>query len=141
MRSDAAARRVARTRARLPWLLAVGAALAIAGGAYIVWGVGQLRNAPSPSDGFDRPVAGIAVLLAHDAARLREFRAETPREETLLRAARASSDVTARLAVLLFRVIFGQSLLLLGLLLLVQALTELTWLSIVDGLRSSDPAR
>ena len=141
MRPDAAARRVDRTRARLPWLLAVGAALAIAGGAYIVWGVGQLRDAPSPGDGFDRPVAGIAILFARDAARLREFHAETPREEKLLHAARASSDVTARLAVLLFRVIFGQSLLLLGLLLLVQALTERTWLSVVDGLRSSDPAR
>ena len=50
MRPDGTARLVHRARARLPWLLAVGAVLVLAGGAYIVWGVGQLRDARSPGD-------------------------------------------------------------------------------------------
>jgi hypothetical protein len=125
---DELARAVARARARNPWVLGIGALLFVIGIAYSFWAVRQLRDAPWAGDGFDRPIARLALLFTAEEARLRQVPTETPREERLLGALRANADLTARLAVFVVRIFLGTVPVTTGLILAAIALTDRGWL-------------
>lgn len=137
---DPVTRAARNARRRCPWLLGVGALFLLAGALYAAWAVRQLSDAGAPGDGFDRPIAAVARLTAVDEARLREVRPETPREERLLAALRARTDLTARLAVLVMRVIFSSAALTAGVLLLALGFGDLVWLRALGGAPPGRPS-
>lgn len=136
---DVLARAVTRSRARYPWVLAAGALLLVVGIAYSFWAVRQLRDAARAGDGFDRPIARLALLFTAEEARLRQVPTETAREERLLNALRANTDLTARLAVFVVRVFLGTVPVTTGLILVAIALTDRGWLSRLERTSSPGP--
>lgn len=126
-----------RSSARYRYAIIIGFAFALAGGLYGVWSVKQLdpERAPNPGEAFDRPIAQLAILAAPYEERLNEIEPHTEREEILLKELKARSDMTIRSFLMLFRIIFVNLVLTVGVVLIAVGLTQKQFLDIIKKVR------
>jgi hypothetical protein len=117
---------------RLRWrrraAIAFGLLLTTAGGLYAIWGAGQFQADLGIEVSQERsvatwdPLARLALLFAPYHERLREAEPETEAERILIGELGEQTTLTARLVVLLIRILFASLVLTAGLILLSNAL-------------------
>jgi hypothetical protein len=119
-------RTLGRLRALQAPMLVAGALLFVLGAAYTLWSVDRLRETPAASerDAFDRPIARLASLTDAADERLSRVHPVSPLEVSLLDELRAQTDVTARLALFVLRLLVGSVGTTTGLALLATALAQ-----------------
>lgn len=97
-------------------LLVLGALVALAGAAYLVWAVLRFDPNVDPrrDPGFDRPVAQLAFLFDHYQKRIDAFQIRTPTERHLLYGLSRNMEFSAGIMVLLVRMLLGTLALVFG---------------------------
>jgi uncharacterized membrane protein YidH (DUF202 family) len=129
------ARLLRRTRHRRRPALAIGVLLVAVGLAYLGWAALRFEwGLAGEATAFDRPVAGVAQLVAKRRAELDAMEATTPRETWLLTELKAQTDVSVRLLLLVIRVLLASALVLVGGLLLAAADAQRPLLRLIDRL-------
>jgi hypothetical protein len=103
------ARTLARLRACQRPMLIVGALLFLLGVAYMLWAVDRLHSTPAAAEpqAFDRPIAGLARLVAGAQERLGRVQPGTALETSLVDELRKQTDITGRLLLLVLRLLIG----------------------------------
>jgi len=120
--------------------IAMGLLLTLAGGCYAIWGAGQFRSDLGIEVGQEQsvaswdPLARLALLFAPYHERLREAEPETEAERILLGELDEQATLTARLLVLLVRILFASLVLTIGLILVSSGLGNRRLLAIVDSM-------
>lgn len=114
-----------------------GIVLALAGAAYVTWGVLQFDPAGDPTGerAFDRPIAQVGELLARYRAALRRLPADTPSEAFLMSELNSQTRVTGSVAVLLLRIFVGSLVLIAGLICLTVSVERARLLALIATLR------
>ncbi len=121
---------------RNQWRLnALGAALALLGSAYAVFGFAQFELGRNPAGAFDRPIAELGSTLGGYKGGLDRLQASTELEVFLIKQLRFQTDVTASVMVLLLRVYMGTLALLAGLILLTVSIERGRLLALIQRLR------
>jgi hypothetical protein len=133
-------RLVRQARARGRWTLALGLALAIAGGLYLLWAVRQIERPGPLGAGFDRPIARLGALGEPRLRAIEQVPPRTERERALMDELAVQTRLSARLLVLVLRVVIGSAALTGGLLLVVAALSERPLLRIIVALETAAPS-
>jgi hypothetical protein len=119
--------------------IVMGLLLTLAGGCYALWGAGQFRSDLGIELGQERsvgrwdPPARLALLFAPYHERLREAEPETEAESILLEELDEQTMLTARLLVLLIRILFASLVLTTGLILISSGLANRRLLAILDS--------
>jgi hypothetical protein len=120
--------------------IAMGLLLTLAGGFYAIWGAGQFRSDLGIEVSQERsvaawdPLAHMALLFAPYHERLRQAEPETEAERILLGELDEQATLTARLLVLLVRILFASLVLTIGLILVSSGLGNRRLLAIVDSI-------
>jgi hypothetical protein len=118
----------------------MGLLLTLAGGFYAIWGAGQFRSDLSIEVSQERsvaawdPLARLALLFAPYHERLRQAEPETEAERILLGELDEQTTLTARLLVLLVRILFASLVLTSGLILVSSGLGSRRLLAILDSM-------
>ena len=96
------------TRSQKPMAIA-GALLALAGAAYLVWGIARFdpRADPRENPGFDWPVARLAFLFERGMVVVENAVPQTAAEARLLKGLTLNMNFSAGVMVLLLRIFFG----------------------------------
>lgn len=128
-----------RASTRYHYAIAIGFALALAGGLYGIWGVQQLDpdRAPNPGEAFDRPIAQLAILAARYEEQLDRIEPQTAREDTLLKQLKVQTDTIVRLFLALFRVLFASMIITAGVVLIAVGLTQKQFLDIIKKVQQA----
>ena len=129
---------VASVRRSQRTFLAIGAVLALAGGAYLCWAIARYHPRVDPRDdpGFDRPIAQIAFLFDAYQERLeKSAESATPRELALMRGLNRNMAFSAGMMVLLVRVFVGTILLVFGLSIMTVVVERARLLAVIGRLR------
>lgn len=115
----------------------IGLALALAGAAYVTWGIGQFdpRGDPTGAHAFDRPIARVGQLLARYRAALLQLPTDTPSEAFLMSELQSQTRVTASVAVVLLRIFVGTLVLVAGLFCLTVSVERARLLAMIATLR------
>lgn len=114
-----------------------GILLALAGTAYVVFGVYHFHPArdPTAEHSFDRPVAQVGQLLARYRAALRNLPTQTIQEEFLMSELDSQTRITAAVAVMLLRMFVGSLVLVGGLICLTVSVERHRLLALIATLR------
>jgi hypothetical protein len=138
MLHDRDARTLHRLRALQRPMLVAGALLFLLGAGYMLWSVDRVHGtaAAAEREAFDRPVARLARLAVAADDRLSRVQPVTPLETSLLDELRAKTDVTARLALLVLRLLVGSVVVTAGLALLATTFAQRPLLGIFRRLGS-----
>ncbi len=115
----------------------VGAALALLGVAYLVWGVTRFdpRVDPRENPGFDWPVARLGFLFERGMVMVENSVPETPTEARLLRGLTRNLNFSAGVMVLLLRIFFGTLALVSGLAIMTVVVERARLLAMIRHLR------
>jgi hypothetical protein len=115
----------------------IGLVLALAGAAYVTWGVAQFdpRGDPTGERAFDRPIAQVGQLLARYRAALNRLPTDTPSEAFLMSELQSQTRVTASVAVVLLRILVGTLVLVSGLFCLTVSVERARLLAMIAALR------
>jgi hypothetical protein len=126
--------------------IAMGMLLALAGGAYAIWGAAQFRSDLGIEVNRERsvaawdPLARLALLFAPYQERLREAEPETDSERMLLEELDEQTALSAGLLVLLVRILFASAVLTTGLILISSGLANRRLLAILDSVLEEQQA-
>jgi hypothetical protein len=129
-----------RFRWRRRAAVAMGLLLTLAGGFYAIWGAAQFRSNLGIEIGQERsvatwdPLARLALLFAPYHERLQEAEPETEAERILIGELDVQTTLTARLLVLLIRILFATLVLTSGLILVSSGLGNRRLLAIIDSM-------
>lgn len=136
MLHDRDARTLVRLGAAQRPMLVAGTALLVLGALYMLWAVNRLHSTPAAAEpgAFDRPIAGLARLVAGVQERLDHTQPATPLERSLVEELRERTDLTGRLLLLVMRLLIGSMLATAGLGLLATAFAQRPLLDIVRRL-------
>ncbi len=135
-----------RLRWRRRTAIAVGLLLTTAGGLYAIWGAGQFQSDLGIEVSQERsvatwdPLARLTLLFAPYHERLREAEPETEAERILIGELDEQTTLTARLLVLLIRILFASLVLTTGLILISSGLGNRRLLAIVDSMLKQQQA-
>ena len=123
---ERAQRRLYRLKTMTWWAIAYGFLVMGLGGAYGVWGLGQVaRGEPAAwRQGFDKPVVRIGMIFVGYADNLRQQKVTTPLEEHLRDQLVALTEQVGALAVMLLRLLLTSMCLTAGVIALTSGLTR-----------------
>jgi uncharacterized membrane protein YphA (DoxX/SURF4 family) len=131
---------VARARRRWRWLVAVALTSIALGSGYAFWAVEQVKREGENGAGFDAPIARLERLGAARRAALRTLPAQTDLERRLVTELDGRERTTARLLVMVIRLLVGSALVTAGIAALTVVLAERPLIALLAALGERPPS-